>query len=261
MRTIVASCAALTSSMNAWTSSLLRGSRPVVGSSSSSSVGLVSRARAIATFCCIPRLICSTGRPRRFSAMPSRARIAVACALRLLAVEAVEAGREQEVLHRAELLEERRVDRDPVDEPLHGELVALDVEAEDLDPALVEGQQPGDEADEGRLAGAVGAQDPVDLAALQAERDVVDREDRGLAPVDVEALGDVLDEECRRAGRCRWRRALRPSRPDRPGSARRARGRRSAAGGGLDVGVVVFGSGARVVVTGPSWIGWLDSGG
>jgi len=76
VRTIVASWVALTSSMNAWTSSLLRGSRPVVGSSSSRSVGLVSSARAMATFCCMPRLICSTGRPSRFSLTPSRSRIA-----------------------------------------------------------------------------------------------------------------------------------------------------------------------------------------
>ena len=78
VRTIVASWVWLISSMKVWTSSLLRGSRPVVGSSRSRSVGLVSRARAIATFCCIPRLICSTGRPIRFSAMPSRPMIEMA---------------------------------------------------------------------------------------------------------------------------------------------------------------------------------------
>ena len=41
--------------MKACTSRLERGSRPVVGSSSSSSTGLVSSARASATFCCMPR--------------------------------------------------------------------------------------------------------------------------------------------------------------------------------------------------------------
>ena len=201
VRTIVAPCSALTSSTNAWTSSLLRGSRPVVGSSRSSSVGLVSRARAMATFCCMPRLICSTGPAETAlrDAEPGEDRRRLP--LRVAGIEAVEAGGEQQVLHRAQLLEEGRIDRHPVDEPLDRELVALDVEAEHLDPALVQGQQPRDEADEGRLAGAVGAQDPVDRATLQAERDVVDREDRGLAPVDVEALGDVLDEQGRRAGR------------------------------------------------------------
>jgi hypothetical protein len=41
--------------------------------------------------------------------------------------------------------------------------------AEDLDPTLVEGQEPRDEPDQRRLAGAVGAEDPVDVTALEAE--------------------------------------------------------------------------------------------
>ena len=104
--------------------------------------------------------------------MPSRARIATASRFAPSGVQAVEPGREQQVLHRAELLEEGGVDADPVDQPLDRHLVALDVVAEDLDPALVEGQQARDEPDERRLARAVGAEDPVDVAALEAERDV-----------------------------------------------------------------------------------------
>ena len=38
----------------------------------------------MATFCCMPRLICSTGRSIRFSEMPSRARIAIASRLAVL---------------------------------------------------------------------------------------------------------------------------------------------------------------------------------
>ena len=57
------------------------------------------------------------------------------------AIEAVEPGREQQVLHRAELLEEGGVDADPVDQPLDRHLVALDVVAEDLDPTRVERQR------------------------------------------------------------------------------------------------------------------------
>ena len=127
--------------MKVWTSSFERGSRPVVGSSRSSSVGLVSRARAIATFCCMPRLICSSGRPTRLlaDAQPGQDRERVALGRR--AIEAVQPGGEDQVLHRAELLEEGGVDADPVDQPLDRHLVALDVVAEDLDPALVEGQQ------------------------------------------------------------------------------------------------------------------------
>ena len=52
---IVASWVRLTSRMNSCTSSFDRGSRPVVGSSSSNRTGEVRSARASATFCCIPR--------------------------------------------------------------------------------------------------------------------------------------------------------------------------------------------------------------
>ena len=120
-----------------------------------------------------------------------------------LAVEAVEPGGEEQVLHRAELLEEGRVHADPVDQALDGHLVALDVVAEDLDPALVEGQESGDQPDERRLARAVGAQDPVDVAALEAHRHVRDRGHRLALPPDDEPLADVLDEERRHGGSLR----------------------------------------------------------
>ena len=204
VRTIVASWVWLISSMKVWTSSLLRGSRPVVGSSSSRSVGLVSRARAMATFCCMPRLICSTGRPTRFSPMPSRPRIEMASRLAVAAVEPVQPGGEQQVLHRAELLEEGGVDADPVDHALDRHLLALDVVAEDLDSTAVEREQPADQADQGRLARAVGAEDPVHVAALEAHRHVGDRGDRLALAADDERLADALDEQGRdRRGRRR----------------------------------------------------------
>ena len=116
------------------------------------------------------------------------------------AVEAVEPRREDQVLHRAELLEEGGVDADPVDQALDRHLLAFDVVAEDLDPALVEGQQARDEADERRLPRAVGAEDPVDVAALEAQRHVGDGVDRLLVPADHEALADAVDEQGRDAG-------------------------------------------------------------
>jgi hypothetical protein len=61
--------------MNSCTSSFDRGSRPVVGSSRSSSTGEVRRARARATFCCIPRERFSIGSPRRSAGKPTRSRI------------------------------------------------------------------------------------------------------------------------------------------------------------------------------------------
>src|SRR3954453_10103846 len=114
-----------------------------------------------------------------------------------LAVEAVESGGEEQVLHRAELLEEGRVDADPVDEAFDGHLLAFDVEAEDLDPTRVERQQAADEPDEGGLARAVRTQDPVDVAALEAHRHVGDRGDRLRLAPDDERLADAVDEQGR----------------------------------------------------------------
>ena len=112
-------------------------------------------------------------------------------------VQAVQPGREGQVLHRAELLEERRVHAHPVDEALDGELLAGEVQAEDLDPTLVQGQQAADEPDERALAGAVGAEDAPDLSALEPHRHVGDRDDRRLLALHLEPLGGVFHEECR----------------------------------------------------------------
>ena len=57
------------------TSCFERGSRPVVGSSSSRSTGEVSRARASATFCCMPRERFSIASLRRADGKPTRSRM------------------------------------------------------------------------------------------------------------------------------------------------------------------------------------------
>ena len=74
-RRIVASCSTRTSRMNSCTSSFERGSRPVVGSSSSSSTGEVRSARASATFCCMPRDRFSIDSLRRSAGKPTFSRI------------------------------------------------------------------------------------------------------------------------------------------------------------------------------------------
>src|SRR6184192_1274197 len=61
---------------SSWTSRLERGSRPVVGSSISSSDGEVRKLRAIATFCCWPRESCFIGLSSVSSGRPSRSNIA-----------------------------------------------------------------------------------------------------------------------------------------------------------------------------------------
>jgi hypothetical protein len=52
-----------------------RGSSPVVGSSSSSSTGEVRKARAMATFCCMPRDSSSNGLSILLRSMPSRSSV------------------------------------------------------------------------------------------------------------------------------------------------------------------------------------------
>ena len=105
--------------MNACTSSFERGSSPVVGSSSSSSTGAVSSARASAIFCCMPRDRSSIGSSRRSGGNPTMLQDLGDAGARLARRQAVEAGRVAEVLDRRHALEERRLDRDPVDQPLH----------------------------------------------------------------------------------------------------------------------------------------------
>ena len=152
--------------MNSCTSSFERGSRPVVGSSSSSSTGEVSSARASATFCCIPRERFSIGSPRRSAGKPTRAED-LGDPPRVSAWrQPVEAGRVGEVLLGAHPLEEARLDRDAVDEPPDGARRSReDVVAEDARRAPVVQQQRREQADERRLAGAVLAEHGDALAA------------------------------------------------------------------------------------------------
>ena len=108
-----------------------------------------------------------------------------------------------EVLHRRELLEERRLDRDPVDEALHGKLVRADVETEHGHRAFVRLEQRREAADERGLTGAVRPEERVDLAAGDRERHAVDRPH--VFPGRTEALDDVACPERGLAGLDRGR--------------------------------------------------------
>ena len=155
--------------MNVWTSSFERGSRPVVGSSSSRSDRARQQGSRDRDLLLHP--------PAHLLDRPADALLPDAQAAEDLdrlppgvaCVLPVETGREQQVLHRAELLEEGGVDADPVDQPLDGHLLADDVVAEDFDPTFVEREEAAHQADEGRLAGPVRTEDPVDAAPLEAE--------------------------------------------------------------------------------------------
>ncbi len=102
----------------------------------------------------------------------------------------MEVGVEVEVLLNGEVLVEPELLRHVADAVLHRLRVAGDVDAEHVEVAAVGRQQPGDQADERRLAGAVGADQRRQPAVLDGERDVVERRD-GLAGLALEALADV----------------------------------------------------------------------
>ena len=97
--------------------------------------------------------------------MPRRLQDLQAAPLRLVRARPYSRAGVQQVLHRTQLLEERRVDADAIDELFDPQLVADDVEAEDLERAAVGQQQRRDDANQRRLARAVGAQNAEDLAA------------------------------------------------------------------------------------------------
>ena len=64
-----------------------------------------------------------------------------------------------------------------------------DVDAAQFDPTAVDGEHPGDEVEDGRLARPIGADQPQCLTTTKLEGDVVDGDDPA------EALGEVVGGE------------------------------------------------------------------
>ena len=147
------------------------GSTPAVGSSSSSSSGWCSMQAASARRCFQPpdsdpaSCVARPPRPR-----PSIARSTACAALR----HAVDAGDEVEVLADRQVFPEREALRHVADAALDLAALLADVVAEAGAGAGVRRQQPAHDADRGRLAAAVGAEEAEDLAALDLQRQVVD---------------------------------------------------------------------------------------
>ena len=92
--------------------------------------------------------------------------------------EMVEAGDEEQVLLDRQVLVEREFLRHVADFALDPGAVAPHVEAEHRPLARVGRQQAADQPDRRGLAGAVGAEEADDLARCDAQRDVVDGDDR-----------------------------------------------------------------------------------
>src|SRR5262249_1809223 len=116
--------------------------------------------------------------------------------VRLPGTHSVEPSRVGEVLGRAHLLEEARLDRDAVDEPAHRPRVVEYVVAEDARLAARRQEQGREQADQGRLARAVLAEDRDAFAALDREGNALQR--RAAAPLDetLAAGEDLLEVTC-----------------------------------------------------------------
>ena len=112
---------------------------------------------------------------------------------------AVVARRVAEVLGGGHLLEERRLDRDPVHEPAHGLGVALDVVAEDASRPAVREEQRREKTHERGLARAILAEHGDALPAGDAERDVVESGHRLAALAAGELLAQPADVDGGRA--------------------------------------------------------------
>ena len=160
------------------------GSTPAVGSSSSSSSGLGRMQAPSARRCFQP----PDSVPASWRSRPCEAQ-ALDGGLRLLlrVGEAVDAGDELQILLDGKVLIEAEALRHVADVAL--DLVALgqDVVAERRAPAAVRREQPAHHAQRRGLAGAVGAEEAVDLAAHHAHGQVAHHH------LAVEGLGEAFD--------------------------------------------------------------------
>ena len=142
---------------------------------------------------------------------------------------ALQIGVEVQVLPHAEVFVEPEALWHVADARLHGERIARDVETERFDRSRVGEQQPGDQPHQGRLAGAVGADQAGDGAARRAGGDAVDRHDHPFARA--KAAAHAFEPQRRRAFIGLRHRPLRnrAAAPRRMGSNRCARWRASRA--------------------------------
>ena len=88
-------------------------------------------------------------------------------------LEPVHAADELEELRAGETVEEQRFVGDEADAALDLEIIAGQLEAEDLDGAAVGGNEAGEHADGGRFAGAIGAEEAEERAARDLQVDAV----------------------------------------------------------------------------------------
>ena len=165
---------------------------------------------------------------RRFpAAQPRHLEHELAPRLDAAAGQPVDAAPEADVLIDGQQLVEREALRHVADTLFHRFRLAADVDAVDERRARRWAQQPAEHADGRRLAGAIAAEEAEDLAALDRERQVVDRDEVAEPPREIADLDGVLR---RGRGRASWpaHRAIEPRHRE-AGVRRRARVRSSSA--------------------------------
>ena len=108
---------------------------------------------------------------------------------------ALEVGVEIEVFRDRQILIQPEMLRHVAEQGLHRERLGSYSDAKNLDTALIETQQPGDQPHQSGLAGAVRADQAGDAAALDAGTDVGQRRD-GPSP-GVELLGHLVQQDGR----------------------------------------------------------------
>ena len=165
------------------------GSTPTVGSSSSSSSGDRTSVQASPSFCFMP----PESRPASRSVNGPSAVISISrgyCSLPLGGGDAVHVGVEVQVLLDGQVLVQAEPLRHVADAGLDLLRVGGDVDAQHLQLAGVGRHQPGGQADERRLAGAVRPDQGRERAAAGLERDAVERL-HDFARLAAERLADV----------------------------------------------------------------------
>ena len=114
-------------------------------------------------------------------------------AFAILRGDAVQAGVEQEIAGHGELEIEGRLLKHDAEPRQRRHRVAPHVVAHDGDVAGIRDEQAGQELEQRRLAGAIGAEERDELARECSETDPVDRADRAVA------LDHLVEAERRRA--------------------------------------------------------------
>ena len=181
-----------------------RGSRPTIGSSTTTACGRCRKAAHMTSRCFMP---CEKLSTSSFSQRRSSKSSSISCTrpVDAVAVEAVEAPVKPQELAGGELLVDERPIGDESERRLRELRLRGDVVPVDHDAAGGRLQQPGDHAERRRLSRAVRAEEAVNLSRLDVEADAVDRGELAVLLdeiVDGNHRGDGLHQQQAPVRRC-----------------------------------------------------------